>query len=105
MVLANHTTTVKADLPSARDQTAGRDAAQSALRNNNPTPMVEEQLRLGITHKLGDLLAQLSVGDADHFDHCHDNMPWRSWMGDQSADAAMKIVARAIPGLGGVAAS
>jgi hypothetical protein len=30
----------------------------------NPTRMVEEQFRLGITDQLGDLLAQLAVGDA-----------------------------------------
>ena len=34
----------------------------------DPTRMVEEQVRLGIADKLGDLLAQLAVGDADPFD-------------------------------------
>jgi len=39
----------------------------------NPTGMVEQQLWLGITDKLSDLLAQLAVGDADCFDLCHEN--------------------------------
>ena len=42
--------------------------------------MVEEQFRLGITDKLGDLFAQLSVGNADRFDHCH-NVPFGGVLG------------------------
>jgi hypothetical protein len=43
--------------------------------------MVEEQLRLGITDKLGDFFAQLGIGDADRFDHCHDNKPFPGDLG------------------------
>jgi hypothetical protein len=48
--------------------------------------MVEEQLRFGIAHKLGDLPAQLAVGDADRFDYCHDSIPFRGDMDGCPAD-------------------
>jgi hypothetical protein len=28
--------------------------------------------------KLGDLFAQVGIGDADRFDHCHYNKPFRT---------------------------
>ena len=43
--------------------------------------MVEEQLRFGITDKLGDLFAQVGIGDADRFDHCHYNKPFPGDLG------------------------
>jgi hypothetical protein len=45
--------------------------------------MVEEQLPLGITDELGDFFAQLGVGDADRFDHCHDNVPFRGYLDER----------------------
>jgi hypothetical protein len=43
--------------------------------------------------------AQLGVGNADRFGHCHDNVPFGGDLGwpRPSADVGMKIVACAIP--------
>jgi len=41
----------------------------------DPTRMVEEQLRLGLANKLGDLAAQLGIGDADRVDLGHESAP------------------------------
>src|SRR5438309_9524462 len=37
--------------------------------------MIEEQVRLSIADKLGDLLAQPAVGNTDPFDHGHESLP------------------------------
>jgi hypothetical protein len=63
--------------PRARIEQLPVKAQQASQRCKivNPTRMVEQQFRLGIANKFGDLPAQLGIGDADRVDLGHHHVP------------------------------